>query len=371
MGVLNWDTKYKKSRGRKRAAAKAAQAEASALARETLAFNRQVYDENKLRQAGIDEISGRVSAQQLEIGAENLSQSRDQWSRFKTLFAPVEERMVSDANTIDSAENQELAAGASGAQVEKSYAQAGQQQARTLASMGINPNSGRALAAGANIGMMKAADEANAMTGARQGVLDRGISMRAGVANFGRNMPNTAMSADSLALNAGNSAVNNSAAGFNAAIAGAGQRNQGFGMGMQGYGAAHGIMRDQQQASANEAAGWGQMFGTAAGLYAGSSKKIKEGKSKVNDSDTLDKVKGLPVEKWKYKDGEGDGGKHIGAYAEDVQAKFGNKAAPGGKMINLVSMHGIALSAIKGLAKQVSGLESQMSKMAARGIRRA
>jgi hypothetical protein len=361
------------------------------VAKDALAFNKQVYEDNKPRQALIDEYAKRIVDQQLAVGDTNQAQAGEQWNRFKTLFAPVEEQMVKDATEIDSVQNQELEAGKAGSQVAKSYAQANEQQTRNLASMGINPNSGRALAAKSTVGAMEAADEASAMNNARQIVKDKGITLRAGAANFGRNMPNTASNAYGLTLTAGNSAGTNSAAGMNAAIAGAGQMNQGFGTAIQGNNSAGSILNQQfsnqvsaynaqQQADAASSAGFGNMIGTLGAGYmktpAGiamfsSSKKIKTNKKPIDDADTLDKVIDLPVEDWKYVDGEGDGGEHIGAYAEDVQKKFGDKAAPGGKAIDIISMHGITLSAVKGLAKTVGKLENKVENIAARGIGRA
>ena len=81
-------------------------------------------------------------------------------------------------------------------------------------------------------------------------------------------------------------------------------------------------------------------------------------------------MKDLPVESWKYKKGVADEGEHVGAYAEDVQKSFGDKAAPGGKAIDMISMHGITLSAVKGLSKQVEKLENKVANIVAGGIKR-
>lgn len=364
------------------------------VGREALAFNRQVYEEGKPRQAEMDALAKKVVAQQLDVGDANQKQAADQWARFQELFVPVENQMVKDAMTIDSAAEQERAAGDAGTQVVKSYDAAQKQGARNLASMGINPNSGRALAATSTIGAMKAADEAGAMNNARQIVKDKGIALRAGAANFGRNMPNTAANSYGLTLNSGNSATSNQGAAINTALAGAGQMNQGFGTSIQGNSSAGNLLLgqyngqlnawgQQQQADAAGAAGMGKLVGAGIGFMAGgpagasigaqigSSKKIKENKQPIEDAEILSEVKTLPVESWKYKKGVADEGEHIGAYAEDVQAKFGDKAAPGGKAIDLISMHGITLSAVKGLAKQVDKLESKVNKIASSGIRRS
>ena len=171
---------------------------------------------------------------------------------------------------------------------------------------------------------------------------------------------------------------------MNSANANAGVMNQGFNTAISGNNSAGSILNSQygnqinawnaqQQSNAAGSAGFGNMIGTlgAAYMMMPSSKKAKDKKTKINDADTLDKVKDLPVESWKYKKGIADEGEHIGAYAEDVNKAFGDKAAPGGKAIDVISMHGITLSAVKGLAKSVDKLEKKVANIAASGIRRA
>ena len=55
-----------------------------------------------------------------------------------------------------------------------------------------------------------------------------------------------------------------------------------------------------------------------------------------------------------------DGGKHVGPYAEDVQREFGDKAAPGGKKIDLISMNGIALAVGKHNANRLDRIERKI-----------
>lgn len=358
----------------------AAQANA-AISADALNFNKQVYAENKPRQAAMDALSTKVVNDQLAISKQNQTQAADQWARFNDQFVPVENQTVKDAMTIDTPAEQERAAGEAGAQVTKSYDATQKQTARSLAGMGINPNSGKALATTASTDMAKAADTANAMTNARQLVKDKGVTLRAGVANFGRNMPNTAANAYGVALNSGNNAVSNQGAGATMANGNAGVMNQGFSTAINGnssvmnglnqqYGTQTNAWSAQQQADAASSAGVGKLAGSVFSTVYKSSKKLKNKTGSVDHADTLDKVKGMPVDAWKYKSGVADGGEHIGAYAEDVNANFGDKAAPGGKAIDIISMQGITLSAVKGLSKQVDQLEGKVAKLAARGIGR-
>ncbi len=353
------------------------------VAKEALAFNKQVYADNQPRQAASDALATRVVNDQLAISQQNQTQAADQWNRFQTIFAPVENQTVADATNIDSAGELARASGEAAAGVQTQFDNAAGQRIRSQAAMGINPNSGRAMAMDSEAQLGLAASKAGASNNARLVARDRGIALRAGVANFGRNMPNTAANAYSTAITGGNSAMTNQNSTMATANANAGQMNTGFNTSINGtnsamqglnqqYGNQLSAWNAQQQAGATGAAGLGQLAGTlgAAYLQYGSSKKIKTNKQPIEDAEILDEVKSLPVESWKYKKGEGDEGEHVGAYAEDVQRKFGDKAAPGGKAIDVISMHGITLSAVKGLSKQVDKLEKKVANIAALGIRR-
>ncbi|MCX7168734.1 MAG: hypothetical protein NTY41_00185, partial [Proteobacteria bacterium] len=61
-----------------------------------------------------------------------------------------------------------------------------------------------------------------------------------------------------------------------------------------------------------------------------------------------------------YNNGVEDSGSHVGPYAEDVQKNFGNKAAPGGKKIDLVSMNGISLAVGKHNANRLDKIERKL-----------
>lgn len=98
---------------------------------------------------------------------------------------------------------------------EKTQAQvnsATDQQTRALARMGLNP--ARFQAAAADIAQKQALTNVGAQNQARQQTADKQIGLRTGVANFGRNMPNTVGQAVAGSTNAGSAAVGNQNAGF-------------------------------------------------------------------------------------------------------------------------------------------------------------
>lgn len=100
--------------------------------------------------------------------------------------------------------------------------------------------------------------------------------------------------------------------------------------------------------------------GSIAGIF--SSREFKEAPDKhprdsrhVDHEQMLEAVERLPVERWRYKPGLGlDDDEHVGPYAEDVHDTF---RVGENRMIHPADANGIALSAIKGLAKKVRALE--------------
>ena len=80
----------------------------------------------------------------------------------------------------------------------------------------------------------------------------------------------------------------------------------------------------------------------------------------------LKEVDAVPVDEgWEYdpeKGGPDDGGvPHDGPMAADVQRVMGDDVAPGGRMIDLVSMNGKTMGAVQELSKRVKRIEARMA----------
>lgn len=103
--------------------------------------------------------------------------------------------------------------------------------------------------------------------------------------------------------------------------------------------------------------GLGSALGGAAQMggmmYASSSRTFKENKRPAED--LLEKVKTLPVERWKYKSGIEDEAEHIGPYAEDFAERFGGSD----RKISFMDMAGVLFKAVQELAARVEELESE------------
>lgn len=225
-------------------------------------------------------VAAPIIRQQSDIAGQNEQQAIDQWNRYKTLFAPVEDKMVSDATNYDSPEQYDRVRQEAAGNANSAFDTAQASRDLGLEHMGVNPNSGRFVDPTA-MGLQRAAGVAGAENTATANLRDKAIALRAGAASFGRNMPNTAAQAYGIADASGNSAVGNSNASTNTAVSATGTPGQYFGLSNAGYGTAGSIYgagysgqisayNAANQANATMWGGLGQGFGAFAGSTAGS-----------------------------------------------------------------------------------------------------
>lgn len=346
---------------------KATLAKQEALAEEQLGLARQVTED------------------QLSTSATMRERSDSLWNQYQTMYKPIEERVAQEAMDYDSPERMSQMAERARADV-RSASTAGMDMGRREAMRyGVNPNSGKFIDANSKAYRDAGLMEANAMNSAREGVRDRAIALRAGAAATGRGLPNAAAQQSGQSVNAGSSATDtmNRTAQTTSAMTGTGPQWSQMGLstlsgagGQFGnlYGIQQGVRNADRMADANESAGMWSALGGAAGLGAvlawTSSEDVKEDKEPVNADLILDGLENIPVEAWKYKNGVADGARHVGPYAEDVNAQFGDGAAPGGEVLDPITMNGIALAGIQALAKKVKKLEKSMGLEAAVPMKR-
>lgn len=343
-----------------------------------LAFSKDQYEFlkpyiQKQLQTGQD-----VATQQQADSAKASNRADQQWSQYQTTFQPIEEKMAQEAMDYGNAADQERAAGQAATDVTQQFQSQRSAAQRQLTSMGVKPNAGNFMAANREMDASEAAARAAAMTGTRQTVKDKGVSLRAGAAAFGRNQTNTAGQQVGLSTGSGSAATQSAGAGVGSTIAAGSQVAGGYGaqmgsanssiqanLGMGGLmNSAYG---NQAQMYGSQMAGIGQLVGTGASLMMmKSSKEAKEEKSSVDSGAAVEAFKNLDVDSWKYKDGIADGGRHVGPYAEDVQRELGDEVAPGGKQIDVISMSGAQTAAIKGLAEKLDAQDATIEALAAR-----
>jgi hypothetical protein len=205
------------------------------IARESLDFYKSVYEtdikpmqkkDQELREGLIGDM--RSSMQQQQKFAD------DQNAYYKDTFQPVEKKMVQEAMGYDSDANIAQRRGIASASVNNAFSNARDQQSRSLSAYGVNPNSGAFARANASLTGQQALTDATAQNQADFETRDKGIALRAGAANFGRNMPNTAATYYSNANSAGSQASGISAQGMDSVNRNAATMGSGFGTAIQG-----------------------------------------------------------------------------------------------------------------------------------------
>ena len=159
-------------------------------------------------EASIDPNVGAQVSNINTLAGDVRTQTKDLLAQKKELYDPVTKQFVTDASTIDSPQNQEIAAGQAGAQVRSSYGKASEANARNLARLGINPGSGKATAFSSQAALDQAAQEAGTMNATRQAVKDRGVALRAGVVNQGNVVQSQIDQGNSTALSGYNTSGN-------------------------------------------------------------------------------------------------------------------------------------------------------------------
>ena len=98
---------------------------------------------------------------------------------------------------------------------------------------------------------------------------------------------------------------------------------------MAGYGQQGSLLNTQYnqqlqswQANQNSMSSMMGGLGTVAGIML-SDKNAKTDRKPLPEGAALGAIREMPVEKWRYKPGRGDGGEHVGTYAQDFTKATG------------------------------------------------
>lgn len=215
-----------------------------------------------------------IATQQIDIGNANEKRAAEYSDYEKNTYRPLEQNIVDEANNYNTDTHREQLASKAASDVNQGYSTARDQTNRTMASYGINPNSGRFASINKGLTLSQAADSAGAMTNARQTAENLGYARQLDAANMGRNLASNASTAYGVSLNAGNSGVNSTQAGANYMGGAYGQANTMYGQAGSTYGSAgnqYGSMYSSQmqgygaqlQANATSSAGYGAFAATA------------------------------------------------------------------------------------------------------------
>lgn len=335
-----------------------------AASKDAIALGRDQFDAQQALLAKFTPLYEQQIKLSQDAQAKNTARSDAQWDQYTTLFKPLEEKMAATVAGYDTQERRDKAAADAMAGVTGTFDQARQGLTESLNQQGIGSSSGKGLALRNAMGIEEAKAKAGAGSNAIRNVESTGLSLLGSATNFGRGLTNTGLQTGQAAQANGNNATGQ--------VSGlSGMTGAGFGAAMQGYGTGiNGLVSNYQAqaAATNQQNGiFGDLLGAgmgAAGMFM-STKKAKKQGAKVDGKKALKGLAALDVDEWTYKPGMGDGGDHVGPYAEDVNREFGDGAAPGGKMINMVEMSETNAKALRELTTQVAVLKKELLQLEA------
>jgi hypothetical protein len=172
------------------------------LGRDQLDFAREQYD----RAAPI--LEG-IANQQMQAQGEQMNQAKDYYDYQRDTYRPLEQSIVADAQGFNTEAYRDQIAGQASADAGRAFGISQQQNQRAMASMGVNPSSGRFAAQQNATGLQQAAMRANAMTGARNQAQQMGYARQLDAAGLGRGLAGASLGAYGGASSAGSMAGQN------------------------------------------------------------------------------------------------------------------------------------------------------------------
>lgn len=335
---------------------KAAEANA-AVAADALDFQKSMYEDYKPYLQNLADTSMEATNLQMDIAKQQADISKDYYDYYTDTFRPVEQSLVDEAMAYDDKTEGERMAGEAAAQVGESFGIGQRTMERQMADQGVNINDGAYAGGKRFMALKQAVATAGASNKARQDAKTIGWAKKMDAAGLGRGLPSSQATSASLATSAAGAGVGSAGAPLTGITQGANMMQQGYGTAIQGNSSAGNLYLGQYQAQANAASQDNGLFG-ALGQIGGaaimmSSKKVKDEKEPIQEGAALESLEETPVEKWKYKPGVADEGRHIGPYAEDMQKNFG---VGDGKTINVIDAIGVTMAAVKDLNEKVDRL---------------
>jgi hypothetical protein len=210
---------------------------------------------------------------QLDIMKQSKEQGDDYYNYNKETFRPAEQGLVADVNNYNTDAEKEKLALKAAADVATATKGSRESDVRLMSRMGVNPNSGKALAMVNQSGLATAGMKAGAMTGARDRAEQIGYAKKLDVIGMGRGLPGASQAAYGTASNTGSAGVNSALSPSNLILNGmnnaAGVAGQGQNMNIQGQQSILNSQNSVYNANANKT-GFMDVVGAglgAAGTY--------------------------------------------------------------------------------------------------------
>lgn len=175
-------------------------------AMEYLNFSKQQYADFK------DDLK-EIAAAQKKIMEDTAKRGEEYATYERETFRPLEKRLVSEAESFDTAAKREEMASQGMADVAQAYETQRQQALDTLAKYGVNPNSARFAAINAQLAQGEAGARAGVATKSRIAAEEMGRARLYDAAALGRGLASNATAAASTAVGAGSAAGGSTTAG--------------------------------------------------------------------------------------------------------------------------------------------------------------
>ena len=284
----------------------------AALGYQQLDFAKQQYNDTRPMLQGIAD-------QQMAAQNQQMKQAQDYYTYQQNTFRPLEKSIVADAQNFNTAAYRDQLASRAAADSGLAFSNTRAQNQRQMASMGVNPNSGRFAGIQNSAGIAQAATTANAMTNTRLQAEQMGHARQMDAAGLGRNLASASLGAYQGASNAGSQAgANAQSAGQNYMgnmATGAGTIGNGQQMQLQGLSS---VLNAQTQTYINTNDSLlgdlgGVLGGGAAAYTAFSDRRLKENIKEV----AVDQRTSLTLYEFNYIDRPGT--TYVGVMADEVE----------------------------------------------------
>ena len=285
----------------------------AALGYQQLDFAKQQYNDTRPMLQGIAD-------QQMAAQNQQMKQAQDYYTYQQNTFRPLEKSIVADAQNFNTAAYRDQLASRAAADSGLAFSNTRAQNQRQMASMGVNPNSGRFAGIQNSAGIAQAATTANAMTNTRLQAEQMGHARQMDAAGLGRNLASASLGAYQGANNSGSQAgANAQSAGQNYMgnmATGAGTIGNGQQMQLQGLSS---VLNAQTQTYINTNDSFlgdlGGVLGGGAAAYTAftSDRRLKENIKEV----AVDQRTSLTLYEFNYIDRPGT--TYVGVMADEVE----------------------------------------------------
>lgn len=238
------------------------------LGKESFEWFKQEYANTAPERAAATERANKVSDAQLAGMTFANKEAVDAANRTKTVFQPLEDKIVTGAQEYDTPGRRAQASAEARASVEANYGAATDGLNRTLQRNGAAVNDGRYMASMRDAAFEKAKAITGATSTAEKQVEGQGYARMMDAAALGKGLVGTQATQQQIATTTGNSSVAASGAGLGATNSGSDLMRTGFTSGMQGYstsGNLYGQAANVENGVNQANAGTQQAVGTVAG----------------------------------------------------------------------------------------------------------